>query len=116
MTVVGKKGVHRPIRDQVAAPGGRVHLLIGGMTYRAHEPGSLPAPSSQRHHRIDPTSPIDRNDRTMPVQQAPSVDDLARSFELLPPARQATAAQSCAWKAVSTGVAAMLAAQLAMLV
>ena len=76
---------------------------------------------------------------------APSVDDLARSFELLPHARrcvrarrgtvrggdhdrsptaaanglracQATAAQSCAWKAVSTGVPATLAAQLAMLV
>jgi fatty-acyl-CoA synthase len=42
-TVVGKKGVHRPVRDQVAALGGRVHLLIGGMACRAHEPGSLPA-------------------------------------------------------------------------
>ena len=31
-------------------------------------------------------------------------------------AGQATAAQSCAWKAVSTGVPATLAAQLAMLV
>jgi hypothetical protein len=27
--VVDKKGVHRSVRDQVAAPGGRVHLGVG---------------------------------------------------------------------------------------
>ena len=29
MSVVGKQGVHRPVRDQVAALGRRVQLLIG---------------------------------------------------------------------------------------
>jgi hypothetical protein len=29
LAVVGKKGIHRPLREQVAAPGRRVQLLIG---------------------------------------------------------------------------------------
>jgi hypothetical protein len=31
MTVVGKKGVHRPVRDRVTTPGRRVQLVIGGV-------------------------------------------------------------------------------------
>ena len=29
VTVVGKKGIHRPVGDKVAAPGRRVQLVIG---------------------------------------------------------------------------------------
>ena len=29
VAVVGEEGVHRPVRDQVAAPGRRVQLVIG---------------------------------------------------------------------------------------
>jgi len=31
LAVVGQEGVHRPLGDQVIAPGGRVHLLVGDM-------------------------------------------------------------------------------------
>ena len=36
VAVVGKKRVHRPAGDQVAAPGRRVHLAIGCMACWAH--------------------------------------------------------------------------------
>jgi hypothetical protein len=29
VTVVGKKGVHRPVRDQVTTPGRRIQLVVG---------------------------------------------------------------------------------------
>jgi hypothetical protein len=29
LAVVGQEGIHRPVRDQVAAPGRRVQLAIG---------------------------------------------------------------------------------------
>jgi hypothetical protein len=71
VAVVGKEGVHRPVRDQVAAPAGRVHLGVGGMAWRAHEPGSLPALSSQCEPSDRPDQPDRQQDRTTPVQQAP---------------------------------------------
>jgi hypothetical protein len=47
VAVIGKKGIHRPVRDQMTAPRGRIHLVIGGMACWAH-PGSLPSQSQQR--------------------------------------------------------------------
>jgi hypothetical protein len=32
VAVVGKKGVHRPLGDQVATPGGRVQLVIASVS------------------------------------------------------------------------------------
>lgn len=45
VAVVGEERVHRTVGDQMAAPGGRVQLVIGCMACWAH-PGRLPAPSS----------------------------------------------------------------------
>ena len=47
LAVIGEEGVHRPRWDQVAAPGHRVQLVIGGMAL-GHMPGSLPGQSQQR--------------------------------------------------------------------
>ena len=47
MTVVGEEGVHRPVGDQVTAPGRRVQLLIRCMAGRAHDQESA--------HRQPPT-------------------------------------------------------------
>ncbi len=43
LAVVGEEGVHRPIRDQVAAPGRRVQLGIAGVLLGAHAPIVCPA-------------------------------------------------------------------------
>jgi hypothetical protein len=40
LAVVGQEGVHRPVRDQVAAPGGRVQLGIGRFDVGTHGRGS----------------------------------------------------------------------------
>jgi hypothetical protein len=92
VTVVGKEGVHRPVGDQVAAPAGRVHLGVGGMAWRAHEPGSLPALSSQHEPPDRPISQIDRNDQTTPDQQAPRPPSLP---SLLPSFVRLSAVQPC---------------------
>jgi hypothetical protein len=72
VAVVGEKRIHRPVGDQVAAPGGRVHLVIGGMACWAHAPAVCLRPAPSANHRIDPISQIDNTDRNTPVQQAPS--------------------------------------------
>jgi hypothetical protein len=46
VAMVGEKGVHRPVRDQVAAPGRRVQLVIGGLVVGAHARGVCPAEAS----------------------------------------------------------------------
>ena len=68
VAVVGKKRIHRPVGDQVAAPGSRVQLVIGWMACRLI-PGTLPAPSA--NYRIDAVSQIDNNDGSTPDQQTP---------------------------------------------
>jgi hypothetical protein len=70
LAVVGKKGVDRPVGDQVAAPGHRVQLGIGGMGLGAHARKSASSQANSANHQIDTA---DRADRTAPLQQAPSV-------------------------------------------
>jgi hypothetical protein len=55
VTMFGKNGVDRPARDQVATPGRRVQLGIGGVVCRAHT-GQSAAGSQQRE-------PPDRRDQ-----------------------------------------------------
>jgi hypothetical protein len=50
------------VRNQVAAPAGRVHLGVGAMTCRADEPAVCPLSAPSANHRIDPTSQVDHND------------------------------------------------------
>ncbi len=47
VAVVGKKGIHRPMGDQMTAPPTGVHLVIGGMACWTHT-RSLPSRSQQR--------------------------------------------------------------------
>jgi hypothetical protein len=62
LAVVGKKGIHRPLREQVAAPGRRVQLLIGWVAGRGHA-AVCPRAASGANARIGPRQ-IDDNDRT----------------------------------------------------
>jgi hypothetical protein len=71
VTVVGKEGVHRPIRDQMAAPAGRVQRASEPWRAGLTSPAVCPLSTPNANHRIDPTSQIDRNDRTTPAQHAP---------------------------------------------
>lgn len=70
VAVVGEEGVHRPVRDQVAAPDRRIQLLIGGMVWGAHALAVCPAEASSANYRIDTANSIDR---TTPVQHPPRV-------------------------------------------
>jgi hypothetical protein len=58
VAMVGEKGIHRPVRDQVAAPGRRVQLVIGGVVLGAHARGVCPAEASSANHRIDTANSI----------------------------------------------------------
>jgi hypothetical protein len=79
VTVVGKEGVHRPVGDQVAAPGGRVHLGVGAWRAGLMSPAVCPLSAPSANYRTDPAGQIDRNDRTTPLQQAPSRNPPAES-------------------------------------
>ena len=67
LTVVGQQGVHRPVSDQVAAPGRCVQLVIGAWRWGTC-PGVCPAQSSSANYRIDTANEIGQ---TTPLQQAP---------------------------------------------
>jgi hypothetical protein len=56
VAMVGQEGVHRPLRDQVAAPGRRVQLVIGGMALGAHARESAPpTPAARTTGSTQPT-------------------------------------------------------------
>jgi hypothetical protein len=59
VTVVGEEGVHRPVGDQVAAPGRRVQLVIGGVACGRHAGQSAPLAAHNANYRIDTASTID---------------------------------------------------------
>jgi hypothetical protein len=56
VAMVGQEGVHRALRDQVAAPGRRVQLVIGGMALGAHARESAPpTPAARTTGSTQPT-------------------------------------------------------------